>query len=204
MNANRMGRLGVVVFAAALAVPATAQQVTMMTGPQGGAWMPLGGALKNMWEAAVPGLQIQQQPGAGIANVRGVDEGKAQIGFANSATTVDGVEGRAPYPKKTTKVCQVANLYPQYFQVVALADAKVNSFADFKGKTLVTQPKGNTAEILTDQVLKINGMTYQSLGKVSFQASYTDAVDMRKEGHGQVFSVGTLAPPSALIDLASA
>ena len=204
MNANRMGRLGVVVFAAALAVPATAQQVTMMTGPQGGSWIPLGGALKNMWEAAVPGLQIQQQPGAGIANVRGIDEGKAQIGFANSATTVDGVEGRAPYPKKVTKVCQVANLYPQYFQVVALADAKVNSFADFKGKTLVTQPKGNTAEILTDQVLKINGMTYQSLGKVSFQASYTDAVDMMKDGHVQVFTLGTTAPASAIMDLASA
>jgi len=204
MNVDRMGRVAVVVFAAALAVPAAAQQVTMMTGPQGGSWIPLGGALKNMWETAIPGLQIQQQPGAGIANVRGVDEGKAHIGFGNSSTTVDGVEGRAPYPKKTTKVCQVANLYPQYFQVVALSDAKVNSFADLKGKTLVTQPKGNTAELLTDQVLKINGMTYQSLGKVSFQASYTDAVDMMKDGHVQVFTLGTTAPASAIMDLASA
>ena len=164
MSAIRVASIGALIVAAVFAVPAAAQQVTMMTGPQGGSWIPLGGALKNMWETAIPGLQIQQQPGAGIANVRGIDEGKAQIAFANSSTTVDGVEGRAPYPKKVTKVCQVANLYPQYFQVVALADAKVNSFADFKGKTLVTQPKGNTAEILTADVLKINGMTYQSLG----------------------------------------
>ncbi len=204
MNVDRIGRLSAAFFAAALAVPAAAQQVTMMTGPQGGSWIPLGGALKNMWEGAIPGLQIQQQPGAGIANVRGIDEGKAHIGFGNSSTTVDGVEGRAPYPRKTTKVCQVANLYPQYFQVVALSDAKVTSFADLKGKTLVTQPKGNTAELLTDQVLKINGMTYQSLGKVSFQASYTDAVDMMKDGHVQVFTLGTTAPASAVMDLASA
>jgi hypothetical protein len=40
-----------------------------------------------------------------------------------------------------TKVCQVANLYPQYFQVAALADAKINSYADLKGKSLVTQPR---------------------------------------------------------------
>ena len=113
--------------AAALAFPAAAQQVTFMTGPQGGSWIPLGGALKNMWETAIPGMQIQQTPGAGIANVRGVDEGKAQIGFANSASTVDGVEGRAPFPKKTSKVCQLANLYPQHFQVVALKDANVKS-----------------------------------------------------------------------------
>ena len=176
----------------------------MMTGPQGGSWVPLGGALKHMWEGAIPGLQIQQQPGAGIANIRGVDEGKAQIGFANSATTVDGIEGRPPYPKKVTKVCQVANLYPQYFQVVALSNANVRSFADLKGKTLVTQPKGNTSEILTGEVLKINGMSYESLNKVNFQASYTDAVDMMKDGHVQVFTLGTTAPASAIMDLASA
>ena len=193
----------IVAACVALALPAAAQQVTLMTGPQGGSWIPLGGALKNMWENAIPGLQIQQTPGAGIANVRGIDEGKAQIGFANSSTTVDGIEGRAPYPKKVTKVCQIANLYPQYFQIAALADAKINSLADLKGKTLVTQPKGNTAEALTDAVLKLNGMNYQS-PKVQFQASYTDAVGMLKDGHAQVMTLGTTAPASAIMDLASA
>ena len=190
--------------AALFAAPAAAQQVTFMTGPQGGSWIPLGGALKGMWEKSVPGLQIQQTPGAGISNVRGVDEGKAQIGLANSNTTVDGIEGRPPYPKKVTKVCQLANLYPQYFQVVALSDAKINSYADLKGKALVTQPKGNTAEMLTDMVLKANGLSYQSLSKTNFQAAYTDAVSMMKDGHVQVFTLGTTAPASAVMDLASA
>jgi TRAP transporter TAXI family solute receptor len=192
------------VVGAAFAVPAAAQQVTFMTGPQGGSWIPLGGALKGMWEKSIPGLSITQTPGAGIANVRGVDEGKAQIGLANSSTTVDGIEGRKPYPKKVTKVCQVANLYPQYFQVVALKDAGINSFKDLKGKALVTQPKGNTAEILTDTVLKLNGLSYQSLSKANFQAAYTDAVGMMKDGHAQVFTLGTTAPASAVMDLASA
>src|SRR5512134_1399388 len=186
------------------AAPAAAQQVTFMTGPQGGSWIPLGGALKGMWEKSVPGLSITQTPGAGIANVRGVDEGKAHIGFGNSNTTVDGIEGRAPYPKKVTKVCQLANLYPQYFQVVALSDAKINSYADLKGKALVTQPKGNTAEMLTDMILKANGLSYQSLSKTNFQAAYTDAVSMMKDGHVQVFTLGTTAPASAVMDLASA
>ena len=203
MSVRRRACLVTLVLAA-LAAPVAAQQITFMTGPQGGSWIPLGGALKSMWETAIPGLSIQQTPGAGIANVRGIDEGKAQVGFANSATTVDGIEGRPPYPRKTTKVCQVANLYPQYFQVVALKDANVKSFADWKGKTLVTQPKGNTAEILTSEVLKLNGMTYQSLSKTNFQASYNDAVDLMKDGHVQVFTLGTTAPASAVMDLASA
>lgn len=188
---------------AAFAAPAAAQQVTFMTGPQGGSWIPLGGALKGMWEKAVPGLNITQTPGAGISNVRGVDEGKAQIGLANSSTTVDGLEGRAPYPKKVTKVCQLANLYPQYFQVVAIANAGVNTLADLKGKSLVTQPKGNTGELLTELVLKMNGLSYQSLAKVNFN-SYNESVGMMKDGHANVFTLGTTAPASAVMELASA
>ena len=194
-------------MAAAIAIaaaPAAAQQVTFMTGPQGGSWIPLGGALKGMWEKNIPGLEITQVPGAGIANVVGIDVGKAQIGLANSSTTVDGLEGRAPYKAKVTKVCQIANLYPQYFQVVALKDANVRSFKDLKGKSVVTQPKGNTGELLTGLALQLNGMSYQSLSKANFQAAYTDAVSMMKDGHAQVFTLGTTAPASAVMDLASA
>jgi len=198
--------LMVVLFAAILFVPltATAQQVTLMTGPQGGVWVPLGGSLKGMWEKAVPGLQVQMQPGAGIANVRGVDEGKAQIGFGNTITTVDGLAGRPPYPKKVTNVCQVANLYPQYYQVVVPVDANINSISDLKGKVMVTQPKGNSSEIINVHLLQVFGMTYQSLAKVNFINSYTDAVEMMKDGHAKVFTLGTTVPASAVMDLASA
>jgi uncharacterized protein len=189
---------------AAMAAPAAAQQVTFMTGPQGGSWIPLGGALKGLWEKNIPGLAITQTPGAGIANVRGVDEGKAQIGLSNSNTAVLGIQGEKPYPHKVTHVCQLANLYPQYFQVVASKDAGVHSLSDLKGKRLVTQPKGNTGELLTDQVLRINGMTYDSLAKANFQAGYNDAVAMMKDGHADVFTLGTTAPASAVMDLASA
>ena len=86
---------------------------------------------------------------------------------------------------------------------VSLADAKVNTFADFKGKSVVTQPKGNTGELLTDITLKLNGLNYQSLSKINFQ-SYTDAVSMMKDGHAQVFTLGTTIPASSVMDLASA
>jgi len=188
---------------AAFAAPVAAQQVTFMTGPQGGSWIPLGGALKGMWEKNIAGLQIQQTPGAGISNVRGVDEGKAHIGLANSSTTVDGLEGRAPYPKKVTNVCQLANLYPQYWQMVVRADANVDSFADVKGKSLTTQAKGNTGELLTTLVLKLNGLSYESLAKLNYN-SYTESVALMKDGHAQVFTLGTTAPASAIMDLASA
>ena len=204
MNQKSSFLMGSALALAVLAAPVQAQQLTMMTGPQGGVWVPLGGALKAMWEKAVPGLQITATPGAGIANIRGVDEGKAHIGFGNSSTSVDGVNGAPPYPKKVTKVCQLASIYPQYFQVVALRSAGIKTFADVKGKSLVTQTKGNTAEMLTAQMLEVNGLNYQSLSKANFQASYTDAVSLMKDGHAQVFTLGTTAPASSVMDLASA
>lgn len=191
-----------VAVAALAATPAKAETYRLMTGPQGGVWVPLGGALKNLWERAIPGLTVQTLPGAGIANVRGIDEGKAEIGFGNSISTVDGITGADPYPKKTTNVCNVATLYPQYFQVVALADAKINSVRDLKGKSIAVQTRGNTAEIISRHLLQAYGLKYEDM-KVNFMASYTDAVSLMKDGHAQAFTLGTTIPASSIMDLAS-
>lgn len=182
---------------------ASAETLRLMTGPQGGVWVPLGGALKGMWEKALPGVTVQTLPGAGIANVRGVDEGKAEIGFGNTISTVDGFNGVPPFPKKTENVCNLATLYPQYFQIVVLADAGIKSVADLKGRSLAAQTRGNTAEVVTQHVLQVFGLSYSDL-KVNFMASYNDAVSLMKDGHAQAFTLGTTIPSGAVMDLASA
>jgi TRAP transporter TAXI family solute receptor len=189
-------------LALAIAGPVSATDVKMMTGPQGGSWIPLGGQLKDMWEKAVPGLKVQVLPGAGIANVRGVDEGKADIGFGNSISTVDGISGKPPFPKKVTNICNIATLYPQYYQLVVLADAGINSIADLKGKAITTQQRGNTGEGITRQILGVNGITYNDV-KVSF-VGYSDSVNQMKDGHAVAFALGTQVPAGAVMDLASA
>src|SRR5262245_2467286 len=121
---------------AALFTAAPAQELKLMTGPQGGSWVPLGGQLKDIWEKAVPGLSVQALPGAGIANVRGIEEGKADIGFGNSISTVDALTGAEPFKKPHENVCNVATFYPQYYHMVVLADSGVNSIKDLKGKAV--------------------------------------------------------------------
>jgi uncharacterized protein len=188
-------------LALVVATPVTAAQVKMMTGPQGGSWVPLGGQLKDMWEKAVPGLQVQALPGAGIANVRGVDEGKADIGFGNSISTVDGVHGKGAFKKPTANVCNIATLYPQYYQLVVAADSGINKIADLKGKAITTQQRGNTGEQITRQLLEVNGLTYKDL-KVSF-VGYSDSVNQMKDGHAVAFGLGTQVPAGAIMDLAA-
>src|SRR3712207_2180354 len=101
---------------------ASAAEVRLMTGPQGGVWVPLGGQLKDIWEKAVPGMTVQALPGAGIANVRGIEEGKTEVGFGNSISTVDAIAGQPPFNKPHKNVCNVATLYPQYFQTLVPTD----------------------------------------------------------------------------------
>jgi len=201
MATNRKSISIVVAALLFAAAPAHAQQLKLMSGPQGGSWYPLAGAIANIGDKA--GMKVQVLPGAGIANVKAVQLGKADIAFANSISTVDGVAGRAPFDAKATNVCNVATLYPQYFQVVASADSNINSIGDLKGKSVAMQPKGNTAEFISQQALEVYGLKYDDLSRTSF-VSYTDAVSLMKDNNAQVFTLGTGVPASAIMDLASA
>lgn len=189
-------------LALALAGPAQAVDLKLMTGPQGGSWIPLGGQLKDMWEKAVPGLAVQVLPGAGIANVRGVEEAKADVGFGNSISTVDAMSGKPPFNKPHDNVCNVATLYPQYFHFIVLANAGIDKAADLKGKSITTQQRGNTGEQITRQFLEVNGITYNDL-KVSL-VGYTDSVTQMQDGHAVAFGLTTQIPAGAVMDLAAA
>ena len=180
-----------------------AGELRMMTGPQGGSWYPLGGAIQGIVEKNVAGTSMQVLPGAGISNVVGVQTGKAELGFGNAVSSVDGVNGAAPFKGKQDNVCQVATLYFQYFHAVALADSGVTDMGKAKGKGLTTQQKGNTGEQMTRDALKVYGLDYAAMSKVN-HSNYTDSVSQLKDGHAQVFTLITTVPASSVMDLASA
>jgi hypothetical protein len=202
-GSSRLIRAALVAATVAGAGAAPAQQLKMMTGPQGGSWYPLGGAIQGILEKHLPGTGVLVLPGAGISNVLGVQSGKADLGFGNGVSTVDGIAGREPFKEKTANVCQVGTLYFQYFHMVALADAGIKSPADLKGKALSTQQKGNTGEQMTRAVLQVYGHSYDTLSKVN-HGSYNDSVAQLKDNQAQVFTLITTVPASAVMDLASA
>ncbi|EDP63371.1 hypothetical protein BAL199_20350 [alpha proteobacterium BAL199] len=186
-----------------LGVSAQAADLKLMTGPQGGSWYPLGGAIKNIVEQNIAGSSVQILPGAGIANVKAVESGKTDFGFANSVSTVDAINGKPPFETKAANVCNVGTLYPQYFQVVANASSGIKTPADVKGKALTTQKKGNTGEAITEHLLTAYGLTYDDMSRVSY-GSYTDSVNQLKDGNADWFTLGTTVPAGAIMDLASA
>jgi uncharacterized protein len=203
MKVSRIASVIGLAVAATIAGTAGAQQLKMMTGPQGGSWYPLGGAIQGIIEKAIPGSSMQVLPGAGISNVVGVQTGKAELGFGNAVSSYDGVRGAEPFKGKQDNICQVATLYFQYFHAVALADSGVKAMGDAKGKALTTQQKGNTGEQMTRDALQVYGLNYAGMSKVN-HGNYTDSVAQLKDGHAQVFTLITTVPASSVMDLASA
>ena len=190
-------------LAAGLPAGAAEQQIKFMTGPQGGSWIPLGGAVAELLQKHVPGTTVTVLPGAGIANVKAIQQGKADLGFGNANSTADGFAGRAPFEEATRDVLNVATLYNQYFHLVVPADSDIRSVKDLKGKRVATQPRGNTGEQITREILEVNGLKYDDLAKVHF-VSYTDAVELIKNRQADAFGLITTIPASAVMDLATA
>ena len=174
----------------------------LMTGPMGGSWYPLGGAISDSLQKNIPGLTLAVMPGGGIGNVEALEVGKCDIGFANSCSAVDGLFGRAPFKKKMENMRQLANLYPQYFQMVVPEDSGIKSVADMKGKTLACDRKGLTGEQLSRLVLQAYGFDYKDMAKVH-HVGYSDGVSLMKDGHAQGFFLITTIPASSIIDLAA-
>jgi uncharacterized protein len=185
---------------AAMAGQADAQQIRIMTGPQGGAWYPLGGAIQSM--LAGDGIGVQVMPGGGVANAQGVQGGQTDLAFGNSISVVDALEGRAPFEGKADNICLMATLYPQYFQMVAPTNSGITSVEDLKGKRIVTQPVGNTAEQVMRAILQAAGSSYDDMRSVDY-VSYSDGVGLVQDGNADLFTAGTTAPASAIMDLAN-
>jgi uncharacterized protein len=200
---NLLQGAAAVALVAGFGTVASAADIRLMTGPQGGSWYPLGGAMKNMVENAMPEHSVQVLPGAGIANIKGIESGRADVAFGNSVSTVDAIAGNDPFEEAATNTCNVATLYPQYFQAVALADAGIKTPADLAGKSLTTQPRGNTGEQITRNMLEAAGLSYDDLSEVSLM-SYTDSVNLLRDGNAQVFTLGTTVPAGSIMDLMSA
>jgi len=175
----------------------------MMTGPMGGSWYPLGGAIADLMQKEIPGVTVAVSPGGGVGNVEAIEFGKCDIGFSNSSSGVDGFHGRPPFKQKMTQMRQLANLYPQYFQMVVLEDSGIKSVEDLKGKRISPGPKGHTGEFAAQQVLQVHGLSYKDMAKVH-HVSYTDTVALMKDGHCDAWLLTTTIPGASIMDLASA
>ena len=177
------------------------ERLTFMTGPAGGTWYPLGGAVKQLLEQEIPDLEITVRPGAGLINIKGISKNKAELAWGNVISTVDALSGRPPFKKPIENLCNLAAFYYQYAQI-PVTDPEIASIADLQGKSVGTLPRGNTTEVAARSILGLYGILYKNLRKINF-VSITDQVNMMKDGQIDAAILITSVPAAGIIDLTS-
>ena len=150
---------------------ANSERLTFMTGPAGGTWYPLGGAVKQILEQEIPNLEIIVRPGAGLINIKGISKDKAELAWGNVISTVDALGGRPPFKEAADNLCNLAAFYYQYAQI-PVTDPDISSIADLQGKSVGTLPRGNTTEVAARNILALYGILYENLKKINFEGAF--------------------------------
>ena len=160
-------------FAFSLAGVADAQQrtdVIFSAGPTGGSWTPMAAAASQVINKRFPELNVQVEPGAALVNMEKIRSDKADIGWSMTTVMSDARTGTGQFEgKPTDKGLDVANFYPNVWQLVVPANSNIKSVKDLKGQPVALPARGNTSLVSGwEYLLKVNGMTLNDLGAKSY------------------------------------
>ena len=194
------------VFVAMTSAASAATFVNVLTGGTSGVYYPLGVTLSQIYGEAIPDSKVQvQATKASAENLNLLQAGRGEIGFSLADSVSDAWKGNADagFTKPLDKLRAIASVYPNYIQIVALADANIQTLADLKGKRIsVGAPRSGT-EINARAILKAAGLTYADFAKVEY-LPFGESVELMKNRQIDVTLQSAGLGVAALRDLSAA
>jgi len=183
--------------------PQATTYVNIATGGTAGTYYPLGGALAEILNKNVKGVNASaQSTGASVANINMLKEGKVDLAFVQNDITYYALNGLEMFKdKKVGNLKGIATLYPETIQIVTLADTGIKSLNDIKGKRVAVGAAGSGTEANARQILEAYGITYNDI-KVQY-LSFAEAANGLKDGNVDVAFVTAGHPTAAIQDIAA-
>jgi len=176
--------------------------LNIATGGTAGTYYPLGGALSEIWNKNVPGVNSSaQSTGASVANINLLKENKADVIFVQNDITYYAANGVELFEDKYEDIRGLAILYPETVQLVTLANKGINSVADLKGKRVAVGAAGSGAEANARQILNAAGITYDDITEQYL--SFAEAANNLKDGNVDAAFVTAGFPTAAVTDIAA-
>lgn len=179
--------------------------ISIATGGTSGTYYPLGGAIAKIFNDNVEGVTANaQSTGASVENIGLVSKGETEIAFVQSDITFYAYEGIENFADtgKVENIRGMAMLYPEVVQIVANANAGINSIEDLRGKNVAIGAPGSGTEANARQILGAHGITYDDLGKADY-LSFGEAADQLKDNHIDAAFVTAGLPTSALVEVST-
>ena len=177
--------------------------INIATGGTAGTYFPLGGALAEIWNTNIKGMNATaQSTGASVANINLLRDGKNEVIMVQNDICYYAVNGLEMFKDKAfADIRGLVTLYNETCQVVTLADKGINGIADLKGKRVAVGAAGSGAEANARQILEAAGLSYSDL--TAQYLSFAEAANNLKDGNIDAAFVTAGHPTAAIQDIAA-
>lgn len=187
----------------AVALPASAQQLSIATGGTGGVYYPIGGGFAEMINNHIEGAQATAEvTGASVENMGLIMRGDADLALVLADTAYQAYTGTGDFEgRQIENTRALASVYPNAVQLVTLAESDIESIADLAGKRVSVGAPGSGTELNARALLEANGIEYSDF--TPQRLNFNETADAIRDGDidAGFWSVGP--PTSSILNLAA-
>lgn len=177
--------------------------LNIATGGTAGTYYPLGGAMAEVLNKSIPGMNASaQSTGATVANINMLQDGSVDMALVQNDIIYYAVNGLEMFKdKKIATIRGIATLYPETVQLVTLDKSGIKNIGELKGKRVAVGAAGSGAEANARQVLEAYGITYNDI--TAQYLSFGEAASALKDGNVDAAFLTAGYPTAAVQDIAS-
>jgi len=177
--------------------------LTFTTGGETGTYYGFGSVIANKVGDLTSTSVKAISSGGSAANIQALEDGDAQLGFAQSDVMAYAFNGERTFAETgaSTGFSTVANLYMEQVQVITV-DPSIKTIADLAGKKVSVGAAGSGVFFNAVDVLGIYGLDVEKDIVPTYQ-SFGDSAEALKDGQIDAAFIVAGAPTTAVTDLAS-
>lgn len=174
----------------------------LATGGTSGTYYPFGGAIANIWNTKIDGMNVTAQAtGASAENLRLINKGEAEFATVQNDVMDYAFHGTDMFKgEKLENVMTVGTMYPEVVQIAVSEKSGIKSVADFKGKRISVGDAGSGVEFNAKQIMEGYGLTFDDIKKSNL--SFKESAEGIQNGTLDGCFITAGVPNSALQELA--
>lgn len=173
--------------------------VTIATGGASGPYNIIATSLADVYSNTFDVNSRTQTTGASAENLNLMADGKVEMAFVMSDALSQALNGEESFSEPLDGISQIATLYPNVVQIVARADAGIESIEDLVGKRVAVGDQGSGVELNARALLNGHGITYDDLQ--ADYLGYAEAADGLNAGRIDAAFLTSGLPNASVMEL---
>lgn len=175
--------------------------VNIGTGGTAGTYYPLGGALAEIWNANLDGVNATaESTGASVANSQMLGKGDLDVAIIQNDVAYYAENGVELFKTKIKDIRGMATLYSEPIQCIT-TDSSIKSIKDLKGKRVALGAIGSGVNANAKQIIAAAGLSEEDI-KPQYLSFSEAATGLRDRQIDAAFIVAGV-PTSAIVDLST-